>query len=483
MKVCFITSECVPFVKTGGLADVSGSLPVALSNLGCKVKIFLPLYDLIDINRHNLKIISEFKNNIVQVGEKKKTFNLFYGKLPDSNVEVYFIDCSEYYNRRKVYTDDEDEDERFIFFQNAVLITLPKLQWSPDIMHCNDWQASLIPVYLKTNFDRDSLFSETATLLSIHNIGYQGRFPKETLLKANLSYKNYYPDGPYELDDSFCFLKTGIMYSDIISTVSPTYAKEIQTSEFGAGLDNVLRDRKNDLYGILNGIDTKAWNPETDKIIPYNYTYENLDNKQKNKKELLKFCGLIYEEDTPVIGIVSRLAWQKGFELLVPIFDELMEQKLKIVILGDGEKKYEDFFRKVSLKYADKVFLYIGYNNELAHLITAGSDMFLMPSRYEPCGLNQMYSLNYGTVAIVRKTGGLADTVIDYDENKVSGNGFSFDAFEPTELLSAIKRALNLYEQKDKWNEIMKRGMQEDFSWAHSAREYLRVYEKAKKSV
>ncbi|MBL7129125.1 MAG: glycogen/starch synthase, partial [Ignavibacteria bacterium] len=367
MKVCFVTSECDPFVKTGGLADVSGSLPVALSNLGCQVKIFLPLYDLIDINKHNLKIISEFKNNNVQIGEKKNTFNLFYGKLPNSNVEVYFIDCPEYYNRGKVYTDDKDEDERFIIFQNAVLITLQKLNWAPDIMHCNDWQASLIPVYLKTNFNRDRLFSSTSCLLSIHNIGYQGRFPKETVLKANLSYENYYPDSPYELDNSFCFLKTGIVYSDIISTVSPAYAKEIQTSDFGAGLDNVLRDRKNDLYGILNGIDTKTWNPETDDIIPYNYTFQNIENKLKNKKELLEFSGLEYEEDTPVIGIVSRFAWQKGFELLVPIFDELMEQRLKFVILGDGEKKYEEFFKKVSLKYVDKVFLYIGYNNELAH--------------------------------------------------------------------------------------------------------------------
>ena len=480
MKVCFVTSECVPFVKTGGLADVSGSLPIALSNLGCQVKVFLPLYNLIDINKHNLKTISEFKNNNVQVGEKKNTFNLLYGKLPNSDVEVYFIDCPEYYNRDKVYTDDKDEDERFIFFQIAVLKTLQKVKWSPDIMHCNDWQASLIPIYLKTNLNCDRLFSSTSCLLSIHNIGYQGRFPKETVLKANLSYKNYYPDGPYELDNSFCFLKTGIVYSDIISTVSPTYAKEIQTSDFGAGLDNVLRDRKNDLYGILNGIDTKTWNPGTDDIIPFNYTYQNIENKLKNKKELLDFSGLEYGEDTPVIGIVSRLAGQKGFELLVPIFDELMEQKLKFVILGDGEKKYEEFFKKISLKYSDKVFLYIGYNNELAHLITAGSDMFLMPSRYEPCGLNQMYSLNYGTVPIVRKTGGLTDTVKDYDEYKENGNGFSFNAFESTELLSTIKRALNLFEQKDKWNEIMKRGMQEDFSWDHSAEKYVELYEKVK---
>jgi starch synthase len=279
----------------------------------------------------------------------------------------------------------------------------------------------------------------------------------------------------------FCFIKAGISYAEIVTTVSPTYAEEIRTSEYGVGLEGVLTERKNDLYGIINGINNEIWNPENDKLIPFNYSYSTLENKIKNKKELLRKTKLEFSENTPMLGIVSRFAWQKGFELFEPIIDELLLKNLQIIILGEGESKYVSFFGSISKKYPEKIKVFIEYNNELAHQITASSDIFLMPSKYEPCGLNQMYSLNYGTVPVVRKTGGLADTVKDFDELGEKGNGFTFTEFDSSQLLSTIERALSYFKDKEKWRKIIKVGMSEDFSWNNSARKYLEIYEKALK--
>ena len=479
MKICFAASECFPFVKTGGLGDVAGSLAKALAEEGCEVKVFVPLYSGIKTIDHNLNLINEFQDIPVNIGDKTVNFNVWYGTLPDSEVEVYFIDCPVYFHREMPYTNDTDEDERFILFQIAVIETLQRLEWAPDIIHCNDWQTSLIPVLLKISYKWDKLFENTSVLLSIHNIGYQGRFSSEAIYNAGLSYELYYPEGPFELESSFCFLKAGILFSEIISTVSPSYAKEIQTSEFGAGMEGVLETRKDDIYGVLNGIDTNIWNPKKDKFIPVNYTSKSLKKKIQCKQELLKEAELEFSENVPVIGIISRFAGQKGFDLMFPVIHELISLNIQILILGSGENKTENFFRELALAYPQKVNTYIGYNNKLAHFITAGCDMFLMPSKYEPCGLNQMYSLNYGTVPIVRKTGGLADTVKDYHEFNEDGNGFSFEDDTPFALLSTIKRAVDIFGDKKIWNKIILKGMKEDFSWKHSAKMYMDLYKKA----
>ncbi|MFK7848872.1 MAG: glycogen synthase GlgA [Rhodothermales bacterium] len=480
MNICFATSECVPFVKTGGLADVSGALPKALTALGCHVKVFLPLYDSISTIDHDLIYASDIENILVQVGLQQHTFNTWYGKLPDSEVEVYFIDCPHYFHRGTTYTGDPDEDERYIFFQHAIFKIMQRYNWSPDIIHCNDWQTSLLPPLLRLEYEWDDLFKQTATMLSIHNIAYQGRFSPLSVLKAGLPDDQFYPMGPFELHGAFSFMKAGAVFADALSTVSPTYASEIQTPAFGEGLDGILRSRQQDLWGILNGIDGTEWSPEKDIHIAKNFSVRSLASKKKNKQAILEEMGMPYKEDTPVIGIVSRFTAQKGFELLEPILSDLLQNHdVQFVVLGSGEKKYEDFFNWAHATWPDKLGVYVGYNNGLAHRIEAGSDMFLMPSAFEPCGLNQMYSLKYGTVPIVHKIGGLADTVDDFHELQGEGNGFSFYEFAPHVLRDTILRALAAFHDKDTWKKIMKRGMTQDFSWKGSAEKYVALYEHA----
>jgi starch synthase len=479
MRIAFATSECVPFVKTGGLADVSGALPKALAAEGGEVKVFLPLYSSINTINYGLDFAHELYGIPAQIGGETVHYHVWY-KKDDAGVEFYFIDCPRYYHRAQIYTTDPDEDKRYILLQNAVLQILQRYNWAPDILHCNDWQTALLPVYLREKYGWDSLFWKTASVLSIHNLAYQGLFSKESIYHAGLYYDKFYPGGPYEFHNSFSFLKAGMLYADVLTTVSETYAREIQTPDYGERLDGVLAVRRDDLYGILNGIDPDDWNPRVDKLIPQHYDPENFSDKIKNKKALLEQVGLPFDENVPTIGMITRLTVQKGLEILSQAFTELMKMPLQLVILGSGEKKYEDFLRWAANTYPGKVSAYIGFNNALAHLITAGSDMYLMPSRYEPCGLNQMYSLNYGTVPIVRKTGGLADTVRDYHEFNQQGNGFSFWDFTPYALYTSVQRALELFHQKDVWLEIVKRGMSEDFSWQHSAQRYLEVYRRAK---
>jgi len=350
------------------------------------------------------------------------------------------------------------------------------MKWAPDVFHCNDWQSSLVPAMLKLQYSWDSLFRKSKTLLSIHNIGYQGIFSEDSVVKAGFESSLFVLGGPFEYNKFANFLKAGIYYADVISTVSPTYAKEIQTPEFGSGLDGVLRSRGGNVYGILNGIDTNDWNPEKDKLIKKNYSFVTLQDKCENKKHLLEISGLETDINIPLFGIVSRLAWQKGFELILDLIKKRIDENFKLVILGAGEKKYEDAFLELMNDYPDKVKIYVEYNNKIAHLITAGSDFFFMPSRYEPCGLNQMYSLNYGTLPIVRNVGGLADTVFDIDN--INGNGFSFDEFTLEGIESSFDKALNLYKDIKKMKTVIKRGMSSDFSWNKSAKEYMDLYNK-----
>ncbi len=484
MKIAFVSSECVPYAKTGGLADVTGTLPKALEKLGCEVKIFIPKYSSIDESIHGMRFNWDVGEMPIRVNGVVRSVHLHQAKLPNSNVEVNFIDCPHYFHRGRIYTNDMDEDERFILFSKGVIESLQRLAWAPDVIQCNDWQTGLIPLYIKDNYNWDRLFDNTATLFTIHNIGYQGRFSKSTLMAAEIRGDLYYPDGPVEFEDSVSFMKTGIVFADLINTVSNKYSHEILTEEYGAGLHTVLRARKEDVYGILNGIDYTEWHPEVDRFLPFSYSKKDLSGKMKNKKFLLEHFNMPFDENVPLIGMISRMVLQKGFDIFAGALEDLLKLNAQFIILGSGEDKYESLFRIVSQRFPHKVGAYIGFNNELSHLIEAGADMFLMPSRYEPCGLNQIYSLKYGTVPIVRKTGGLADTVKDWDEEKSfgfdHGNGFSFYDHSSFALYSSVERAVNTFKQKDIWKKIQLNGMNMDFSWDKSAEKYMELYKMAK---
>ena len=468
MNICFATSECVPYAKTGGLADVSGSLPVALDAQGHHVKLFMPLYQSIKTIDHGLVHASDLGSIPVQIGNKRIDFHTWYGKLGDSDVEVYLVDCPTYYHRPGLYTSDRDEDERFILLQLAAFKIMQRYHWSPDVIHCNDWHTALIPAMLRETYSWDELFGKTGSVLTIHNIAYQGQFHESAAHAAGLG-------GPIQ-NGSFSFLRTGLLYADAITTVSETYAREIQTSALGAGLDPILASRSADVYGIVNGIDVDAWNPKTDPHIARQYTNRSLGRKAENKRALLEEMGLPFDPDVPVIGIISRFTEQKGFELLEPVLWELVGLPAQFVVLGSGEKRLEDFFGHAAVQLGNSVSACVGFSNELAHRITAGADMFLMPSAYEPCGMNQMYSMRYGTTPIVHKTGGLADTVRDLHEFDAEGTGFSFNDFTPYALKLTVERAVAMFRQTEIWKKMQLRGMKQDFSWASSAQKYVQIY-------
>lgn len=481
MKIAFAASEVVPYAKTGGLADVAGALPKALEQLGHEVRVFMPLYSDIDQLKHGLEPLDYLGWIGVKIGNTTRYFSVRQGQLPDSTVPVYFIDCPDYFHRGSIYTSDWDENERFILFSRAVIITMQWLGFSPDVMHCNDWQTGLIPAYLRTVYAWDALFRHTACLFSIHNVAYQGRFAADTVYKAGLPASEYYLGGPFEFYNSFSFMKIGILYSQVVNAVSETYAHEIMTPDFAHGMDSVLRYRARDVHGVVNGVDYSVWNPETDRLIPRNYSANEIQGKRENKRALMQTMNLGTDDKIPVVGIVSRLTPQKGFDLLPDMFSEMMKFDFRIAVLASGDQRYEDFFRWAAAAYPDKIGYYAGYNNELSHLIEAGSDMFLMPSQYEPCGLNQMYSLKYGTVPIVRKTGGLADTVNDYHETEGNGEGFSFLDYSPLALYLTVRRGIIMYNNhKDKWQEIIQRGMKKNYSWEVAARKYEELYQKAR---
>jgi starch synthase len=490
LKILIASPEVVPFAKTGGLADVSGALPKALAKLGHQVKVILPRYKMVDEDRFQLKKVRvDFPK--IPVGDKSKPISVKSCFTDSYKVEFLFLVNPEYFDRDELYKDPstgfdyKDNDERFIFFTRGTLELLKSLDWCPDIIHANDWQSALLVAYPKTLYAGDSFFKDTATVFSVHNLAYQGSYPKQSFNKIGISKDLFYPTSPFEFWGNVNFMKAGISYADVVNTVSETYAVEIQSgSEFGHGLEGVLRSRNEDLYGIVNGIDYDVWSPEKDKLISYTYSSEDLSGKKKNKELLLKLSNLpIPTKDVPLIGIISRLANQKGFDLLAQIADELLSLDLQMVILGTGDEKYHRLFTAMRAKYPKKIAVNLLFDNSLAHLIEAGSDMFLMPSRYEPCGLNQLYSLKYGTVPIVRKTGGLADTIEGYDPETGEGTGFVFVNYESAELLDSVKRALEIYQDKNAWIKLMKNGMRKDFSWETSAKKYVELYNKALQKV
>jgi starch synthase len=478
MKVAFISSEVYPFSKTGGMADVSGALPKELKKLGIDIKVFTPKYERFLNSQFDLKPAGE-KNQVKFLlnGEEKRA-KIFKSTLPNSTVEVFFVENSFYFGREKIYTEDADEGERFIFFQKAVLEFLRQIKWTPDLIHSNDWQTALIPYYVKEQFKATK---STANLLTLHNVAYQGIFPQEVLSLAGVERKLFFPLGPAEYYGKFNFLKMGIYFADKINTVSPTYAKEILQAESGAGLEGILQERAEDIVGILNGVDYEEWNPVFDSYIVQNYDEQTLDLKVENKKALCKKVGLKFEEDVPIVGLISRMVAQKGLDLLTEVMPELLKLNARWVLLGAGEKEYEVKLTDLAENYPTKLVVKIGYDNELAHQIEAGADIFLMPSKYEPCGLNQIYSLKYGTPPIVRFTGGLADTVIPYRREAIhsllKANGFGFKEYDSGELLKSVRFAVETFQKKDVWRQLQLNGMSKDFSWSNSAKEYKNLYE------
>ncbi len=480
LRVVTVASEVAPFAKTGGLADVTGALPQALARLGHWVCVIMPRYPTVERAVRSLEKVQE--GLAVPMGPQTEYGTVWSARLAPS-IPAYFIEHPGYFARGALYTtvdgDYPDNAQRFAFFAKAALETCRALNLQPDIVHCHDWQAALIPAYLQTTLRQDAAFAAVGSLLTIHNIAYQGLFPPQVLEFLQLPPQTYTPDG-FEFYGRVNYLKAGIVFADLINTVSRRYSEEIQTAEFGGGLDGILRHRGQDLYGVLNGIDDGEWNPATDRLIAARYTSTNLAGKQVCKRDLLQVFGLSPEwMEAPIVGMISRLVDQKGFDLIERAIHRLLTFDLGLVVLGTGEQRYEDLLRQLRERYAGKMGVTIGFDNVLAHKIEAGSDIFLMPSRFEPCGLNQMYSLRYGAVPVVRATGGLDDSIEAYDATADRGNGFKFGAYDPETLLATLQRALTLYRDRAAWERLMRRGMQVDFSWTRSAQAYNNLYAKA----
>ena len=478
MKILFIASEGLPYSKTGGLADVIEALPQALHDLGHEVAILLPRY------RGN-KIASTVISSVtIALGERLRFPSIAEGAA-QHGVRYFFVSDPEFFDRPNLYGDENgdypDNAERFTEFSRAA-IEFMKRVWLPDVVHCHDWQSALVPVLLRTQHAGDPPVRSLPVMLTIHNLGYQGLFPEAALRNSGLPASLFALDA-LEYYGGVNFLKGGLLFADYLTTVSRAYAKEIQTPEFGFGLEGVIQSRADRLTGILNGVDYSAWNPEADKLIARNYSVHNLDGKTACKKNLLDLFGLPEENlGRPLIGIVSRFVDQKGFDLVARSAGELLKEKVAIVAIGAGQPEYENLFTRLAEEYPDRVGVKIGYDNALAHKIEAGADMFLMPSRYEPCGLNQIYSLRYGTVPIVRATGGLDDTVQNFDPKTKQGTGFKFSEYNAGALLDCIRRAVAVYRDPSAWRAVQANGMTKDFSWKASAAGYATLYETAKRA-
>ncbi len=473
-RIVFVASEGVPFSKTGGLADVVGALPKALAANRHPVTVILPRYQMTEAARvslRNLTLPLQGGLKYADIQEAGKT----------NGVRHLLVDCPEYFDRSGLYqmegVDYPDNAERFAAFCLASIEAMKRQPRAPDVIHCHDWQTALVPIYLHTLYAGDRFFRNTSVLLTIHNLGYQGIFPPEVLSRISLRPEMFTVDG-LEYFGKVNLLKGGILYSDAITTVSRKYSREIQTSEFGFGLEGVLAGRAERIHGILNGVDYDEWCPATDRFIAAHYTPQDLTGKQKCKRDLLESMGFRQQDikgERPVLGIVSRFAAQKGFDLIAEVADRLLAEDLYLVALGSGDRTYEKLFLGLARKHPDKVAVKVAYDNALAHKIEAGADMFLMPSRYEPCGLNQIYSMKYGTVPIVRATGGLDDTVEPFDGT--AGTGFKFGPYSGDALMRAVGQALKVYRQREVWRRVMTNGMAKDFSWAQSAKQFSEIYQ------
>jgi len=476
MKVLIAASEVAPFAKTGGLADVAGSLPRALAALGHDVRVILPRYRCIRPDQFGLRTIASFT---VPLASWKERGDVLEGALGD-NVTAYFINKDVYFDRPELYRtirgDYPDNAERFIFFSRAVPEVCRVLDYRPDVIHCNDWQTGLTPLYLRTFYRDNATLGGARTVFTIHNLGYQGIFWHWDMRLTGLGWDVFTPDG-IEYWGNLNLLKAGLVYADALTTVSPTYSREIQTPEEGHGLDGVLRKRSHDLYGIVNGIDVSDWNPASDPLIAAPYSASRPAGKGACTAALRGELGLPAAA-VPVIGMVTRLADQKGLDILVDALPRILSLGCQFVVLGNGEERYHRVLQEMTGRYGEQMRVILRYDDGLAHRMYAGSNIFLMPSRYEPCGLGQMHALRYGSVPVVRRTGGLADTVIDFNGHPGKGTGFLFDEYSPVALADSVHKAVKVFHTAAAWKKLVRNGMQQDFSWKHSAQEYVKVYKK-----
>jgi starch synthase len=473
MNILIASSEAVPFAKTGGLADVAGSLHKEFNKIGHNANIILPFYRRIKQNF----IVNDLGLEInVPVGESN-----FKAKVFSYNNNCYFVKCDELFDRDELYGtpqgDYEDNSIRFIFFSRCILEVCKKLDFKPDIIHCNDWQTGLVPLYLKTIYKNDYFFKDTATVLTIHNIGYQGLFPASDMSKIGIGWEYFNPDG-IEFYGKINFLKAGIISADIINTVSKTYAEEILNEESGFGLDGILRTKKDRIFGIINGIDYDEWNPSKDNFLPAKYSYKDIRGKLVCRKDLIKkmFGNNKDSENKPLLGIVGRLSAQKGMDLVIKAAPVMLSSGARLIILGKGDEYIHSELKKMQKNFPEKVSLTLGFDDRLAHNIYAGVDFFLMPSKYEPCGLGQMIAMRYGTVPVARATGGLVDTIDDYDPLIYSGTGFLFHDYSHYAFLNAIKTAFCVYNDSRKMKNLISNTMKKDFSWKNSAEQYIDMY-------
>ena len=419
----------------------------------------------------------------IPIGGTRKSGFLYSSNL-NGGIPVYFVGNETYYSRDPIYGtrhgDYPDNAERFIFFCRSVLEVCKSVGFHPDIIHCNDWQTGLVPAYLKTVYAKDKWFQNTRTIFSVHNLGYQGNFPSSELKTAGLPFSIFTPGG-VEFYNHFSFLKSALVFADLLTTVSPTYAKEIQTKAFGFKMDGILRQRSKDLFGILNGVDYQEWNPESDPCIEKNYTPENISGKLACKRKLADLFSLKVDDQTPLLAMVTRLSSQKGIDLVIDTLGDLLGEGAAFVLLGSGDSMYEDYFLKLSKKFPDRIGVHIGFDEKLAHQVLAGTDFLLMPSQYEPCGLTQMYSLKYGAIPIVRSVGGLADSIKEFNRKTLRGTGFKFKKFSPDHLHQAVKKAMSVYRKKSQWQKLTLNDMNADFGWDRAAKKYCQLYRRVLK--
>jgi starch synthase len=480
MRICQIAAEVTPFAKTGGLGDVVAGLSSFLARDGHDVRVFLPFYGQIAKRAETAETFApvDFVRNVpVAIGPRHFTFSLLTGKLPGSDLWIYFVDCPELFGGDKIYHGDAVDWVRFAVLTRAAIESCERMGWGPDVVHCHDWHTALAPIFLKALYGWDRLFDRTRTVLTIHNLGFQGLVPASVVHALGLGSHVHWLDSNDLAMGSFNFMKTGLLHADVITAVSRTYAKEIQTLEKGFGLDGLLRARSDRLLGIVNGVDYGEWDPEIDPHLFYHYSSRDLAGKWNCKRNLLREVGLDERTAAPVVGIVSRLTPQKGFDLCFEVLPEILSRRdLRLVVLGSGESRYEEFFYSLQARFPGKAWFYRGFNEPLAHRIEAGADLFLMPSKFEPCGLNQMYSLKYGTPPIVHRTGGLADTVELFDSAPGTGTGFVFDHFAPHGLRWALDYALDTFPHRPVWEKLMANGMAQDFSWDKQGKEYVELY-------
>jgi starch synthase len=478
LKILFLSPEAVPFAKTGGLADVAGALPAALKRLGVDVRLVLPLYRTVREGDFEMRpLLHGLK---IPLGKKKLPADVLVAKIA-ADIPVFLVEREDMYDRPYLYGNSRgdyyDNLERFTFYCHAALSLTQALSFKPDVIHCHDWQTGLVPALVKGPYSNVSTLAGVPSVFTIHNIGYQGIFPVEKLSVTGLPKRDFFHPEGLEFWGKISLLKSGIVYSEAITTVSPKYAEEIQTPEYGMGMEGVLRQKRGSLHGILNGVDYRLWDPAWDSHIPAKYSAQKMQGKGQCKETLIKEMGLDPSlQERPLLGMISRFGAQKGFDLIVKILEKILALDVGLIVLGSGDEKIQQAIQRAAEKNRGRVGLFIGFNEPLAHRIMGGADVFLIPSRYEPCGLTQMYALRYGTVPVVMSTGGLDDTIVQYDPKTGEGNGFKFGPHRPASFLSAIQKAVDLFQNASAWKRLVASGMRADFSWDRSAQSYLELY-------